>query len=217
MTPSIAQIFDPVTYLNLITEFDFLPNLRSPSPECYTTFWMMTIYSDTLHLSGIAQIFDPVTDLNLITEFDFYLISRGFHRTFATGRHATEDAYSSGNLVLSYFGACKCSNVETNPSWICLVSGLLSFEHPSVLLVCLTMMSSNCFCFGFLSSFNILLSSVYNRSRPRSSLPFIISVWMLSVSVALLFFRVFIAHLISSLVMSISNSSCWPVFNVDIT
>ena len=24
-------------------------NMRSPSPECYTTFWMMTTYSDTLH------------------------------------------------------------------------------------------------------------------------------------------------------------------------
>ena len=28
----------------------------------------------------------------------------------------------------------KCSDVETNLSWTCLVSGLLSFEHPSVLL-----------------------------------------------------------------------------------
>ena len=94
----------------------------------------------------------------------------------------TEDAYSPGHLVLSHFGACKCSNVEqdkssdieqqppfgdrkisniqpkkkggvtkptgtsynfdkvwsgapeTNISWTCLVSGLLSFEHPSVLL-----------------------------------------------------------------------------------
>ena len=50
----------------------------------------------------------------------------------------TEDAYSSGHLVLSHFGACKCSNVETNISWTCLVSGLLSFEHPSVLLFLLS-------------------------------------------------------------------------------
>ena len=49
----------------------------------------------------------------------------------------TEDTYSSGHLVLSHFGTCMCSNVETNPSWTCLVSGLLSFEHPSVLLFCL--------------------------------------------------------------------------------
>ena len=50
---------------------DFINNTRSPSPECYTTFWMMTIYSDTLHWSGITPIFDPITDLDLITEFDF--------------------------------------------------------------------------------------------------------------------------------------------------
>ena len=46
-------------------------NSRSSSPECYTTFWMMTNYSDTLHWSGITPIFDPITDLDLITEFDF--------------------------------------------------------------------------------------------------------------------------------------------------
>ena len=46
----------------------------------------------------------------------------------------TEDAYSSGHLVLSHFGTCMCSDVETNLSWTCLVSGLLNFEHPSVLL-----------------------------------------------------------------------------------
>ena len=46
----------------------------------------------------------------------------------------TEDAYSSyGYLVLSHFGTCKCSNADTNFSWTCPVSGLLSFEHPSVL------------------------------------------------------------------------------------
>ena len=35
------------------------------------------------------------------------------------------------------FGTCMCSNVETNLSWTCLVSGPLNFEHPSVLLFCL--------------------------------------------------------------------------------
>ena len=48
----------------------------------------------------------------------------------------TEDAYSSGHLVLSHFGTCICSNVETNLSSTCLVFGLLNFEHPSVLLFC---------------------------------------------------------------------------------
>ena len=35
------------------------------------TFWMMTMYSDTLYWSGITPIFDPITDFHLITEFDF--------------------------------------------------------------------------------------------------------------------------------------------------
>ena len=42
----------------------------------------------------------------------------------------TEDAYSSGHLVLSHFGTCMCSNVETNLSWTCLVSGLLNLNTP---------------------------------------------------------------------------------------
>ena len=48
----------------------------------------------------------------------------------------TEHAYSSRHLVLSHFGTCISYNVETNFFGICLVSGLLSFEHPSVLLFC---------------------------------------------------------------------------------
>ena len=40
-------------------------------------------------------------------------------------------------VVLSYFRTCKCSYFETNLSWTCLISGLLSFEHPSVFLFCL--------------------------------------------------------------------------------
>ena len=32
---------------------------------------MMTIYSDTLHWSGITQIVDPITDIELFTEFGF--------------------------------------------------------------------------------------------------------------------------------------------------
>ena len=62
-------------------------NMRSPSPEYYTTFWMMTIYSDTLHWSAITPIVYPITDLDFIAEFlpTYNLIVRGFHRTFATG------------------------------------------------------------------------------------------------------------------------------------
>ena len=46
-------------------------NMKFPSPECYTTFWRLTIYNDTLHRPDITPIFDPVTDVDLITEFDF--------------------------------------------------------------------------------------------------------------------------------------------------
>ena len=118
-------------------------NIRSPSPEWYT-FWMMTIYRDTLLWLGITPIFDPVTDLDLITQFDFLpnctsLPSSGMfaYNTCIGSGMPKEDAYSSGHLVLSHFGICKCSNVETNLSWTCLVARPLSFEHPSVLLFCL--------------------------------------------------------------------------------
>ena len=46
-------------------------NMRPPSPECYTTFWIMTIYSDILHCSGITPMVDPITDLDIITKFEF--------------------------------------------------------------------------------------------------------------------------------------------------
>ena len=66
-------------YGNLIKQYE------APSPECYTTFWMMTIYSDTLHWSGITQIFDHITDLDLITEFDFLPNYERFPRNICNG------------------------------------------------------------------------------------------------------------------------------------
>ena len=69
----------------------------------------------------------------LLTEFD--ITEYRFPWSICNGCvMPTGDAYSSGHMVLSHIGACKCSNVETNLFWTCLVSGLLSFEHPSVLL-----------------------------------------------------------------------------------
>ena len=93
-----------------------------------------------LHMSCIEM--DVLLCDWAITDRPYYriwledLIVQGFHRTYACGM-PTEDAYSSGHLVLSHFGTCMCSNVETNLSWTCLVSGPLNFEHPSVLLFCL--------------------------------------------------------------------------------
>ena len=110
-------------------------NMRPPSPECYMTFWMMTIYSDTLHWSGITPIFDPITDLHLISEFAFSLIASGFHRTFATVAECQQRTLTPPDTwSCPTFGTFKCSQVETYISWTCLVSGLFSFEHPSVLL-----------------------------------------------------------------------------------
>ena len=67
---------------------------------------MMTIYSDTLHWSGITPMFDPITVLDLITVFDFYLIARGFHRTFATG------------------AACQQRTLTPPDTWSCPTLGL---------------------------------------------------------------------------------------------
>ena len=77
------------------------------------------------------------SDLDLITEFDFLPYCVRFPWNICNGcGMPTEDAHSSGHLVLSYFGTCMCSNVNTYLSWICLVSGLLNFNHPYVLLFC---------------------------------------------------------------------------------
>ena len=63
---------------------DFAKQYEGLSPEWYTTFWRITIYSDTLHWWDITPIFLPFTDLDLITEFDF-LPNCVNNRTLATG------------------------------------------------------------------------------------------------------------------------------------
>ena len=64
----------------------------------------------------------PFTDLDNITEFDFLPnCVRWFPKNICNGYGMpTEDAYSSGHLVLSDFETCICSNVEINLSWSCL-------------------------------------------------------------------------------------------------
>ena len=77
--------------------------------------------------------YDHITDLDLITEFDFLPNCERFPLNICNGcGMPTEDAYLSGHLVLSHIGTCKCSNVETNLSWTCLVSGLLSRGRTSL-------------------------------------------------------------------------------------
>ena len=88
----------------------------------------------------------------------------------------TEDAYSSGHLVLSQFGTCKCSNVETNISWTCLVSGVLSFEHPSVLLFLLVFHCDINFAYACILTYNWSLDLLVNY--PYTLLNFIEHVWL---------------------------------------
>ena len=87
----------------------------------------------------------------------------------------TEEAYSSGHPVLSHFGTCMCSNVETNLSWTYLFSGLLSFEHPSVLLFCSFRISLRSRVFtcnssdGSSNGFTLYLNNSFVFLSPRNS------------------------------------------------
>ena len=141
-----------------------------PSPECYTTFWMTT-YTVTPSIDKILHTFLTLFDLDLITNLTFYLIARGFHRTFCNGRGMPiEDAYSSRYLVLSHYGTCKCSNIETNLSWTCLVSGLLSFEHPSILQFCWNPIKNGVYILVEVSIFQLLAGCHcwWTRESPRA-------------------------------------------------
>ena len=57
--------------------------------------------------------FLTVTDLHLITEFDVLPNYARFPWNICSGcGMLTENAYSSGHLVLFHFGTCMCSNVD---------------------------------------------------------------------------------------------------------
>ena len=56
-----------------------LPNNMRPLLPCNTTFWRMTIYSDTLHWSDYTNFW------TLLQNLTFYLNAEGFHRIFETG------------------------------------------------------------------------------------------------------------------------------------
>ena len=100
----------------LFTWFDFLPK------------WLLS-WIWHYHFMFLSLVW-------LLTEFD--MTEYRFPWDVCNGcSMLARDAYSSRHLVLSHSGTCKCSHVETYLSWTCLVSGLLSFEHPSVLLVLL--------------------------------------------------------------------------------
>ena len=81
-------------------------NTRFPSPEYYTTFWRMTIYSATLHWWDITPMFDPLLIWTLLSNLTFYLILWGFHRTFATG------------------ATCQQRTLTPPDTWSCPILGL---------------------------------------------------------------------------------------------
>ena len=80
-------------------------NIRPHSPEGYTIFWRMTIYSDTLHWV-ITHFFDPLLIWTLLLNLTFYLIVWRFHRTFATG------------------SACQQRTLTPPNTWSCPTLGL---------------------------------------------------------------------------------------------
>ena len=104
------------------------------------SFWRMTIYIYILHWSDFTPILILLLISTLLPNLTFYLIVRGFPRTFATVATCQQrtltppDTWSCPTLDLA--GVLMLRPIY----WTCLVSGLLSFEHPSVLLFCFTLL-----------------------------------------------------------------------------
>ena len=161
MTPSIGgalRQFLTITDLDLITEFDLLPNCAGfpwsmcsgcdmPAGDAYSLRTPGPIPFG-ICICSIKQkphyLLVTLTEYDLFTEIYITELER-FQQNICNGcGMPTGDADSSGHLVLSHFGTCMCSKVETNLSFTCLVSGLLNFEHPSVLLFCFDIASWAC-------------------------------------------------------------------------
>ena len=107
---------------------DLIKQYEVPSPECYTTFLSIAMYSDTLLIDQAIHICMTlllIWTLN-ITDFDFLFNCGRFPLNICNGcdiyNMPRENDYSSGHWVLSHFGTCMCSNVETNLSCHVLLS-----------------------------------------------------------------------------------------------
>ena len=109
--------------------------MKSPSPKYYIAFWDMTIYSDTLvpQWSDITPIGNLITELDLITDF---LITK-FQEVSIEHWHGcvepTEDAFSSGHLVLFHLGLAFILMLRPF-SFELVMFPEFKFEHPLVLL-----------------------------------------------------------------------------------
>ena len=88
-------------------------NMRFPFPECYTTFWRMTIYSDILHWWDITPILTLYWSGPYYRIDFFTLLGEVSIEHLQRVRHANR-----GRLLLRTpgpvpFGICKCYFVET--------------------------------------------------------------------------------------------------------
>ena len=125
-----------------------------PNVTRHSGWWPSTVtpsIDQTLH-----QFFTLLLILILLPNLTFYLIARGFCSNICNGcGMPTEDAYYSGHLVLSHFGTCKLSNVETNLSWTFLVFRTFEFR---------TSLGTSVFaCRHIALSFRLLFSSKRNN------------------------------------------------------
>ena len=102
--------------------------LHPPLIGNYTNFWPLLIWT-------------------LLPNWTFFLIVRGFHRTFATGAACQQrtltppDTWSCPVLGL----ACVLMSRPISPELV-LFPDFLSFEHPSVLLLCSSLLRTCQFC-----------------------------------------------------------------------
>ena len=111
--------------------------LRTPGPvpfgTCiFSTCWDQRYPISIRHYTSLWHYLPGLT----------FLLNPTFHQILVFIEHRngcdmpTGDAYSSGHLVLSHFGTCMCSNVETKSLLNLSCLQTLKFEHPSVLLFC---------------------------------------------------------------------------------
>ena len=111
--------------------------MKSPSPKCYMTFLDMVIYSDTLNWSNITPIFEPITELDLITNFELITKFREVSIEHCNWCGLpTDDAYSSGHLLLSHLGLAFILMLRPFCRKLVMSTDLLSFQHLSVRLFC---------------------------------------------------------------------------------
>ena len=128
----------------------------------------------------------------LLTEFVIseYRFPRGICNGFGM---QTGHASSSGHLVQSHFGTYKCLNVETNLSWACLVSGLLSFVIPRYVgfayikqITVIPCWLCGCLRHGLITTWLFLIDKLWQHNATAFHLPKIDVIWKNRINLALI-------------------------------